>query len=241
MPRPSTPAVVVHRSPDEPVLDHAAVHLWLCDLDHDADKLLAGAPVLSPDEQARASRPERPQLARRYVARCVLVRHVLGRLVGVAPAAVEFSLGPFGKPALAPGGAAPRAPGDAERPRLNFNLSHSENVLALAVSFQREVGVDVECVRHDFDYLQLANDQFAPVVVRHLRRLPPSERAVAFYRAWTRREALAKAAGRGPASPANNAPTGTPGGNRDLPTTIHSYECTVGSAFAVGSLALGAG
>jgi len=58
----------------------------------------------------------------------------------VAPEVLEFRVGARGKPELVlPGRAA-----DDPVAALKFNLSHSENILALAVAFHRDVGVDVE-------------------------------------------------------------------------------------------------
>ena len=53
-----------------------------------------------------------------------LVRTVLSRYVAVRPEAWEFSYNPHGKPSVA-------GPGE---PGLEFNLSHTEGVVVLAVS-----------------------------------------------------------------------------------------------------------
>src|SRR5206468_2895027 len=111
---------------------------------------------LSASELARAERLKSRLARRRFVARCAFVRHVLGDLAGVPPAALEFRDGPHGKPRLA-------FPGDANGERvaaLDFNLSHSENVLALAVAFGGEVGIDVEVVQPGVDVLAVAEAHF---------------------------------------------------------------------------------
>src|SRR5206468_8202661 len=122
-----------------------------------------------------------------------LVRHVLANLVGVAPTALEFRDSTHGKPRLT---SPPGVRGTRLR-RLNFNLSHTENVLALAVAFGQEVGIDIEAVKPGVDVLAVAEMQFAVGEFDSLRALPARERLAAFYRLWTRNEALTKVDGRG--------------------------------------------
>ncbi len=244
--------ITVHWSPQERATDWNQAHLWLFDLDDQRDGFPTDTSVLSAEEHARAGRLGSPQRQRRFVARGLLVRHVLGGLLGVEPGAVRFHNGPFGKPELA---ADSQACGALPR----FSLSHSENVLALAVAFNFEVGVDVECVKPGLDFLTVAGTRFTREEIQRLRAIPPGQRAVAFYRNWTRHEAAAKATGRGFAVPsyANSQGAawesvgwlGADGRTPDLcaaepgagsrPGAVYSFECDLSGFLAVGSLAVG--
>jgi 4'-phosphopantetheinyl transferase len=70
---------------------------------------------------------------------------------------------------------------------------------ALAVSREREIGVDIEAVRPIED--DIAGQYFSPREVAALRALPESEHLAAFYRCWTRKEAIVKAIGEGLSHP----------------------------------------
>jgi 4'-phosphopantetheinyl transferase len=82
--------------------------------------------------------------------------------------------------------------------RLEFNLSHSRELALLAITRDRPVGVDVECLRVlSGDVLDLSDTQFSETECKALRALPPAERRTGFFRCWTRKEALIKASGEG--------------------------------------------
>jgi len=144
---------------------------------------------LSAAERARAARFVHENDRARFVAARGILREILGAALGIAPGALALSAGPFGKPFLLRDGLA--AP-------LRFSLSHSGGLLVVALAC-REVGVDVELARpiprHRLDSLiALA---LAPREQAALRSLALGSREAAFYRAWVRREALAKAQGSG--------------------------------------------
>lgn len=226
-----TTAFVVHGSTREPVEDFERAHVWFCDLDAVRQLDFSERSVLSTSELARAERIKNPLHHQRFVARCKFVRYVLGHLVRVVPEALEFREGARGKPELV-------LPGRAEDDRLaalEFNLSHSENILALAVAFSRDVGVDVEVVNFGVDVLGVAEANFAAEELNWLRALPPRQCVFTFYRLWTRKEAMAKATGQGIAGPPAEKPAGAP------LMQLHSFQFKFGQQEIVGALAFEAG
>jgi len=101
--------------------------------------------------------------------------------------------------------------------RAYFSLSHSDTALAVAVS-RDTVGVDVERVTaRDTD--RLTRRVLTPAEAEAYDALPAEERAAFFFRAWTAKEALFKAAGKDVFVPAE---LDTLQGN------VKSYEKTVG-------------
>jgi 4'-phosphopantetheinyl transferase len=60
-----------------------------------------------------------------------------------------------------------------------------------------EIGVDVERVRSDFEYEEIAKRFFSVNEVAVLRTIPPEKKLEAFYHCWTRKEAYIKAQGKG--------------------------------------------
>lgn len=77
---------------------------------------------------------------------------------------------------------------------LSFNLSHSHHLAVLAVG-PTELGVDVEYMGRDVDFLALARRFFAVPEWAWLERQPSAREP--FYRIWTRKEAYIKALGTG--------------------------------------------
>ncbi len=80
---------------------------------------------------------------------------------------------------------------------LEFNLSHSRDWILIAVARGRVVGVDVERLAHEAELFSMAAQVFARHEVEAFEKLPPGERMEAFFRTWTRKEAILKATGEG--------------------------------------------
>jgi 4'-phosphopantetheinyl transferase len=76
-----------------------------------------------------------------------------------------------------------------------FNLSHSRGLALLAFTVGEVVGVDVERHRGVRDRDALVRRFFHRREARLLLRLHPEAREGAFFRCWTRKEAVLKAAG----------------------------------------------
>jgi 4'-phosphopantetheinyl transferase len=169
-------------------LDPAGLHLWLVDLDRPADL----QSILSADEQARAARFHFDRDRRRYITGRGSLRLILGRYLGVEPVQTRFDYTPYGRPLLAD----PFAVSG-----LRFNVSHAQAVYLLAVTRNREIGVDVEAIRPLPDALEIAGRFFAPGEQAVLRRVPAAQKEVAFFHCWTRKEAYIKALGSGLSQP----------------------------------------
>jgi 4'-phosphopantetheinyl transferase len=101
---------------------------------------------------------------------------------------VLLGYGPQGKPRLA---------GQNESARLCFNVTHSHSLALYAIVRERPVGVDIERVRADLEFEEMADRFFSPAEVAELRALPAEEQVDAFFRCWTRKEAYLKARGDG--------------------------------------------
>jgi 4'-phosphopantetheinyl transferase len=105
-----------------------------------------------------------------------------------------FDYAAHGKPSL-------RATPGADS--LRFNVSNTADVAVVAVAQELDLGVDVEQVRHLEDARALAHRFFAAAERAALDSLPAAELDAAFFRCWTRKEAVLKALGSGLAWPLN--------------------------------------
>jgi 4'-phosphopantetheinyl transferase len=177
------------RPPADLRLDADELHFWLIPTGLSPVSLRELAVTLAPDEQERAERFRFERDRIRYVAARGSLRRILGRYLRIAPAALSFTYSNYGKPALAPTG--------EDAGLLSFNISHSGDWAACAVTLDRRVGVDIEQARPELADGTIAERFFSPREVAALRLLPHNEQAAAFFRCWTRKEAFVKARGEG--------------------------------------------
>lgn len=126
---------------------------------------------------------------KRYLVTRALVRHVLSRYADVAPAAWTFSNNAYGRPRIADVHAAARG--------LSFNVSHTRGLIALGVTRDRELGVDVEHTTQREVSTDIADRFFAPAEVDALSTVPASGRQDRFFEYWTFKESYIKARGMG--------------------------------------------
>jgi 4'-phosphopantetheinyl transferase len=160
------------------------VHVWTVNLAPPVIDIQRLQGHLSDDERARAGRFCFVEHANRYVVARANLRRILSRYTDAAPELLRFEYSANGKPFLA-------------NASIRFNLSHSSDLAVIAVAHDREIGIDVERIRHDNDLLDVAEHYFAPDERAALRSLSAEERCFGFFRCWTRKEAYLKARGEG--------------------------------------------
>lgn len=161
-----------------------AVHLHLFAFEALLPRVDVLGEALDLDERQRAARIFARDHRERFVCGRGMLRWLLGAYLSTAPGRVVLQYSPHGRPSL-PGA------------ELDFNVSHSRRYLAIAVTRQGPVGVDVEDIDEARDALGLASRFFAPAEHAGLVALPAAERARAFTRGWTQKEAYIKAHGLG--------------------------------------------
>ena len=183
--------VEASRFSESVAVDDANVDLRAADLDLGEAEISELYAVLADDEREKAGRFHFRRDRDRYVAARGILRRVLARHLAAAPEHIRFAYGPYGKPYLE----APRSSED-----LDFNVSHSGGLAVFAVG-RNPMGVDVEAVRELSDMLPIAERFFSQDEVRDLRAIPAAERAAAFFRCWTAKEAYIKARGEGLSMP----------------------------------------
>jgi 4'-phosphopantetheinyl transferase len=172
--------------PAEPVppLETNSVHVWAWNLDD--PPLDSDWSVLSDQETLRARRFVYPIDRDRYVCAHATMRTLLSGYTGLDAARLTFTTLAYGKPQI--------DCNSGMRP-IHFNLTHSANMAALAVSRDYDLGIDLEQV-HPIDP-EIANDHFSPSELLTLNSLPPALWLAGFYRCWTSKEALLKGEGMG--------------------------------------------
>lgn len=138
--------------------------------------------ILSDLEQARLANISHPQQAQLFLLGRYLARHLLSSVLQVAPEQINIRVDAKGKPQL-------------EHAGYHFNISHSGSLLALAVSNQGSVGIDIEG-------RQLSSVQIQRLAKRYFNAdeqawLAQHSSVSHFLQLWTIKEAVVKAAGTG--------------------------------------------
>lgn len=145
--------------------------------------------LLQPGERVRQAALRRLDDRQRFVTGCVLLRLLLGDVLGMDPAGVPLirtcpTCGrPHGKPRLAENG-------------WEFSVSHSGDRVGVALARWTPVGLDVErdapAAAGELADLLLTEEE-----AQYLAGVPADLRAAAILQVWVRKEAVVKAIGTG--------------------------------------------
>jgi 4'-phosphopantetheinyl transferase len=158
--------------------------IWFYQYDPDSSDNDANRELLDSHERCRADHFARVEDRLRFTAQHAGLRRVLADYLEVEPAAVCFSYGETGKPLLARQHAA----------KLEFNLSHSGDLVAIAVTNAGPVGIDIERLREVENLSSLSAKVFSTTELTEFGIvLSPRE----FLELWTTKEAVLKFTGEG--------------------------------------------
>jgi len=143
--------------------------------------------LLSEDDWVLVNRNQDPGRKRAAIAARIILRIALSRAARHTVRAGEwrFVVGANGKPAVAP-----------DQPQIHFSVSHIDQLVAVAVSAEREIGLDIECVDQNVSPDLIAG--FSHVDEAHsIGGLPRPREIREFIRLWTLKEAYTKLTGAG--------------------------------------------
>ncbi len=205
---------------DLPMLNSNEVRVWLVNLDDglspdDAEVAEPGPEldVLDEIEKARAARFVRACHRRRF-ARCrSALRQILGGLLQESPRSLLFRAVAQGKPEL--DFAAMGWEENDARVDFRFNVSHSSELALIAVCRGRAIGVDIERIKHVSEADRIVASFFTAAEQAEFAAVPERVKALAFFRGWTRKEAVLKGLGIGLAGLSAHYETGF--GTKELP------------------------
>lgn len=137
------------------------------------------------DKQQISMLKRAPERKVKTVSRAFL-RAVLAKYTGLQPTEIEFRQGLHGKPEIANAGY-----------QLEFNLSHSDNVLACVICKDKPVGIDIERIRFKRNLKALVKSLFSESEYDEFEALSELKQEQYFYDRWTLKESLIKATGKG--------------------------------------------
>ena len=170
-------------------LSETDVHLWQANLDNHTAEIFES--FLSEDELARANRFHFTNDRKHFVVARGILRNLLAAYLGVNCTALQFCYGAQGKPFVL----------QDDEQQINFNVSHSHGRAVFVFSRGREVGVDIEFIKEDFEADEIAQQFFSRNEMASLRIVNAETKNRAFFDCWTRKEAYIKARGEGLSMP----------------------------------------
>jgi len=161
-------------------LPEGETHVYSCPI-RGAESLLSS---LNAEERARAARFRVERMREQFIVARGQLRTLLAHYLGLLPGEIPLQYEEQGKPHLPP------------EFGLHFNLSHTDGLAIFALS-RDLVGIDVERVRSLPEAENLVARFFSKREGVEFLALHPEARSTGFMRAWTRKEAVLKALGRG--------------------------------------------
>jgi 4'-phosphopantetheinyl transferase len=168
------------------------VHIWRASLTQYPATLSELSALLAPDERRRAEKYYRAVDRDRFIVARGVLRKLISIYLPISPGALQFIYNEYGRPSIAD---------DQNDRNLNFNLSHSNDLVLYAFRLERGLGIDIEYIREDFATLEIAEHFFAKDEVAALRSLPVDQRVKGFFNCWSRKESYIKALGMGVSFP----------------------------------------
>ena len=166
-------------------LSHKTVHVWLIKLTDFIGELSNLTLILSKNELNRSFEYQSKHSYNQFVISRAMVRLILAQYLGQEPKAIAISQTQWGKPEL------------HSSDSMHFNLSHSGEFCLIAISKEREIGIDIECIDQNFDFEQAIGYINTEEELVTWKLLSTSEKVDMFYRKWVSVEAFLKAHGTG--------------------------------------------
>lgn len=161
------------------------VDVWTAPLNVDEHRMDDLLHRLSPSEQKRVGALLEEKAVRQYIVSRAMQRQLLASYVGGHPSEIQFGIVAMGKPTLSK----PNEIG------LQFNTTHSGSLVVIAVTKNRDVGVDVEQLRPVPRALKVAKRCYSSAEYAKLLEVEGEDLDRAFLSIWVSREGTAKARG----------------------------------------------
>lgn len=143
---------------------------------------------LDNSELARRNRFVHPTPRRRFTLCRAVLREVICRELGCRNDELSFAASKFSKPFACVSGAPAK---------ISFNVSHGGRHGLIVLAQRGQIGIDVEERLTDRDLDGYIRTLFAPEERSELEAAKGPDKVELFYRLWTLKEALVKAAGDG--------------------------------------------
>lgn len=139
--------------------------------------------LLSAVEKERLAKTTSIKAKSRFIAGRFLIKTKFAEILNCSPQEIILKISKSGRLEL-----------ESPAANLSFNISHSHQLIVLAVS-ESKVGVDIEFQKKR-NFLEIAEEFFTPEEFAFFKKISDeNERQKLFYQIWTRTEAVLKCNG----------------------------------------------
>lgn len=180
------------------IISNNDIHVWcvFCDAITDPQLLSRYHSLLNENEKSQHRRFYFEKHRHQYLVTRALVRSVLSLYEKrVTPEQWQFKKNNYGKPYIS---------NIDLVTHLRYNLSHTDELIVMAVILNQEIGIDVEYLPRLGMMSDIANKFFSPHEAKQLQGLREEQKINRFCDLWTLKEAYIKACGMGLSIPLNH-------------------------------------
>ena len=164
------------------------IHVWIVDK-RQLNETNSYLKWISEEELTRAQKFRFVKDFSTYVVARGILRTLLSKYSQIHSDTINFVYGAYGKPKL------------ENNDTIQFNVSHSKELIVLAFTLGTEIGVDVEYVNNTINFMKITHTVFNKTEIEFLNSLEKKNQAYGFYHLWTRKEAFIKLSGYGLSMP----------------------------------------
>jgi 4'-phosphopantetheinyl transferase len=174
--------------PDNLKLTPDHIDIWRTSLDLSSADVNEYFDLLDDGEKNRVDKYKSSKRSNEFIITRGLLRKIIAGLFKVPASSFQFKYTDKDKPFLT---------ADILGVPLSFNISHSSSCALIAIGLNRDLGIDIEKIREDIDFMKLARRFFSKKESESLGNYPNEDIPSAFFSCWSRKEAFVKAIGDG--------------------------------------------
>ena len=182
-----SPSFTWETSPDSIAIEPDHIHIWKVDLKEISDTREVTS-TLSPGERKRVARLIDPIKREHFRSARFALRTILSGYTHMPSETIQFSYQGNGKPFIEQ---------DTQKTSISFNITHSADLMLVAVSNGSQVGIDLEKQQPVSSREFIIRQYFSKLDTECFEGLSEEEKRSAFLCLWTLKEAYAKALGTG--------------------------------------------
>lgn len=175
-------------NPQNLTIKKADIHIWRIHLLENKPHIDQLKILLSIDELERTQKFYLDKDRVCYITARGALKHLISLYTSTLPQKIIFNYNEFGKPFL---------PQKINPLSLQFNISHSNNIILIAFSLEEKIGVDIEEIKPMEDMDSIAEMVFSKIEYNLWKETPEENKAHFFFQLWAYKEAIIKALGLG--------------------------------------------
>lgn len=167
-------------------LNKNSVHIYSLCTDNYSEHIPQLETFLGSEDQARLNTLHQADFKNNFIISRGLLRSILSTYTGIAAAEIKLQRNQHGKPLLA-----------ESMPAIQFNMTHTQSRLLIALSSENTVGIDIENRHRKVKMAQLAQKIMSGNELAYFQTLDQEQQVQVFFENWTAKEAYLKATGEG--------------------------------------------